>query len=166
MPEANGLGAARREEIIHSAADEATVSVLARLHTFEGRSRFTTWAYKFGILHAGVEVRRAAWRDREISLHELPEPAEPAAASPEAYAESHDPVQAVRAGLAEALTPHQHRVAVALLVDEIPIDVLADRLATSRGAIYKTLHDARKRLRGYLSDHGFDLPGRTKEVNQ
>ena len=68
MPEAAKLGAARRAEIVQAAADEATVSVLARLGTFEGRSRFTTWAYKFGILHAGVELRRVAWRGgRSIS---------------------------------------------------------------------------------------------------
>jgi hypothetical protein len=54
MPEAAALGVSRRTEIIHSAADEATVSVLSRLSTFEGRSAFTTWAYKFGILHAGT----------------------------------------------------------------------------------------------------------------
>ncbi|WP_152990410.1 hypothetical protein [Sphaerimonospora mesophila] len=82
MPEAAGLGAARREETVPSAADEATLSVLARLSTFEGRSRFTTWAYKFGILHAGVEVRRAAWDGREIELHEVAEPRETATTWP------------------------------------------------------------------------------------
>lgn len=166
MPEAARLGAARRDEIVNTAADEATVSVLGRLDTFEGRSRFTTWAYKFAILHAGVEVRRAAWRDREIQLHELPEPAEPSASSPEAYAEGHDLARAVSAGLADSLTPHQRRITLALLVDEVPIDVLAERLGTSRGALYKTLHDARKRLRAYLSDQGYLLVGSSKEANR
>ena len=68
MREAAMLGAVRRDEVIHSAADEATVAVLSRLSSFEGRSAFTTWAYKFGILQAGTEVRRIAWRDREINL--------------------------------------------------------------------------------------------------
>ena len=77
-PESAELGAARRAEIVQAAADEATVSVLARLSTFEGRSKFTTWAYKFGILHAGVELRRVAWRGREIDLGSIPEPSAPA----------------------------------------------------------------------------------------
>jgi len=165
MPEAVGLGVARRDEIVHSAADAATVSVLSRLSTFEGRSRFTTWAYKFAILHAGVEVRRAAWRDREVPLREVPEQRDAAMSSPEAYAEVRELARAVRDGIGEALTPHQRRVAIALLVDEVPIDVLAERLGTSRGALYKTLHDARQRLRAFLSERGFMSATVQKEVN-
>ena len=48
------------------------------------------------------------------------------------------------------LTPHQREVLLALAVDGVPIDVLADRLSTNRNALYKTLHDARTRLRGLL----------------
>jgi RNA polymerase sigma-70 factor (ECF subfamily) len=158
MREATVLGAARREEIIHSAADEATMSVLSRLSTFEGRSAFTTWAYKFGILYAATEVRRAAWRDREINLDDVPEQHQTVAPSPEAYAEGRDLAQAIREGLREALTPHQRRIAVAVLIDEVPIDVLAERLGINRNALYKTLHDARQRLRAHLSAHDFLLP--------
>jgi RNA polymerase sigma-70 factor (ECF subfamily) len=153
MPEAAGLGPVRREEIVMSAADEATVSVLARLDAFEGRSRFTTWAYKFGILHAGVEVRRAAWSRRDIDLHDIDEARAPGV-TPEGYAETRDLADAVGRAIDEALTPHQRRVAVALLVEEVPIDVLAERLATTRNALYKTLHDARKRLRAHLRAAG------------
>ena len=106
MREAAMFGAARREEIIHSAADEATMAVLARLSSFEGRSAFTTWAYKFGILQAGNDVRRAAWRDRDINLDDIPEQRQTVAPSPEGYAEGRDLAQAVRDGLREALTPH------------------------------------------------------------
>jgi RNA polymerase sigma-70 factor (ECF subfamily) len=154
MPEAAGLGARRREEIVHAAADEAAMAVLTRLDSFEGRSRFTTWAYKFGILHTAVEVRRSAWRGREVDLDSVPEP--PATdARPEDYAEAKDLGVAVGEAMATALTPHQRRVTVALLVDEIPIDVLAERLGTNRNALYKTLHDSRKALRAHLAARGF-----------
>lgn len=165
MPDAIGLGAARRDEIVHAAADEATVSVISRLSTFEGRSRFTTWAYKFGIIHTLVEVRRAAWSGREIPLRGGEELSDSPAFSPEAHAEGRDLAEAVREGMLEVLTPHQRRVAVALLVDEIPIDVLAERLGTTRSALYKTLHDARKRLRARLSAQGYLPASTTKEVN-
>lgn len=169
MPEAIGLGVARREEVVQSAADEATVSVIARLSTFEGRSRFTTWAYKFGIIHTLVEVRRAAWSGREISLRgieDIEEPSETSTSSPQAHAEGRDLAHAVHEGMLGVLTPHQRRVAVAVLVDEIPIDVLAERLGTTRSALYKTLHDARKRLRSRLSAQGY-LPAATaKEVGR
>jgi RNA polymerase sigma-70 factor, ECF subfamily len=61
----------------------------------------------------------------------------------------------VREGIA-SLTPHQRRVLVALAINGVPIDVLADRLNTNRGALYKTLHDARRNLRTFLERHGFD----------
>src|SRR5689334_7015210 len=143
MPDAASWGATRRAEIVHAAADEATVSVLARLDSFAGRSRFTTWAYKFGILQAGVEVRRTAWRHREIDLGSVPEPTAPGA-GPESYAEVRDLAEATRQAMDRVLTPYQRRVAVALLVDEVPIDVLAERLATNRNALYQTLHEVRR----------------------
>src|SRR3954451_18626105 len=165
MPDADGLGSVRRAEIVQAAADEATVSVLARLETFEGRSRFTTWAYKFGILHAGVEVRRSAWSGREIDLGSIPEP-RATGATPESYTEVRDLTDAVRRGMDLALTPHQRRVAIALLVDEVPVDVLAERLGTTRNSLYKTLHDARKRLRAWLADEGYLSQRPSKEANR
>lgn len=160
MPQAIDLGVVRREEIAQSAANEATLSVLARLATFEGRSRFTTWAYKFGIYQAGIEVRRASWHDREVELNDLLPLEHPAADSPEAHAEGHHLAAVLSDALQNELTPHQRRVAVALLIDEVPIDVLADRLGTNRGAIYKTLHDARRRLRTHLANQGMVIPGK------
>lgn len=159
MPEAAALGATLRDELANAAADEATVSVLSRLDSFEGRSRFTTWAYKFGILHAGVHVRRARWSGREVRLHDVAEPGESISRSPEAHAEGNDLADAVRDSMLRVLTPHQRRIAIALLIDDTPIDVLADRLSTTRNALYKTLHDARKRLRADLNAHGYRTTG-------
>jgi RNA polymerase sigma-70 factor (ECF subfamily) len=142
------------DDIINQSADEAMVALLAKLPTFEGRSKFTTWAYKFAVLQAAVEIRRHAWQDREISLDFSAEPRDPSA-SPEQYAEASDLGRAVAAAIEEVLTPHQRRVVFSLLVDEVPIDVLADRLGTSRNALYKTLHDARRLLRGHLTAAGY-----------
>ena len=57
----------------------------------------------------------------------------------------------------EALTPHQREVFTALALNEVPIDVLSERMDTTRGALYKTLHDARRRLRAELSDAGWEV---------
>jgi RNA polymerase sigma-70 factor (ECF subfamily) len=149
-----GAGAAELEDLAQQAADEAMVALLRKLSSYEGRSRFTTWAYKFGILQAGVEVRRQAWRGREVALPDtfvVPDRA-PSAAD---LTEATDLARAVQSAIATALTPHQRRVALALLVEEVPIDVLADRLGTTRNALYKTLHDARRRLRAALVDAGY-----------
>jgi RNA polymerase sigma-70 factor (ECF subfamily) len=154
MAEAHDLGWARREEIVHAAADEATSAVLSRLLLFEGRSRFTTWAYKFAVLQTAVEVRRSAWRRRETDLTALGEPAS-TTSGPEAMAEAGDLVRAVNESMDHVLTEHQRHVAVALLVEGVPIDVLAERLGSNRNALYKTLHDARVRLRNDLTARGY-----------
>ncbi len=146
------------DDLAQQAADDALVAVLRKLPTFEGRSRFTTWAYKFAILHAGVAVRAEAWRDREVPLPDtvgLPD----AGPSPAAVSEAAQLAHAVRDAIATELTPYQRRVVLALVVDEVPIDVLADRLGTNRNALYKALHDARQRLRHALLASGhLDAP--------
>jgi RNA polymerase sigma-70 factor, ECF subfamily len=149
-----GAGAGELEDLAQQAADDASMAVLRQLGTFEGRSRFTTWAYKFGVLHAGVAVRRQAWRHREVTLSDTltvvdTEP------SPAAVHEAGQLARAVSTAIAGELTPHQRRVMLALLVEEVPIDVLADRLGSNRNALYKTLHDARRRLRAALVDSGY-----------
>ena len=151
------VGAAQVEDVITLAADEAMVAVLGKLHTFEGRSRFTTWAYKFAVLQAAVELRRQAWSRREVPLDAAPQliVRRP---SPDQYAEGTELAAAVREAIDRVLTPHQRRIALALIVDEVPIDVLADRLGTNRNALYKTLHDARSRLRAHLSLQGYLTP--------
>jgi RNA polymerase sigma-70 factor (ECF subfamily) len=148
-----GVGNERLEEIANQAADEAMMAVLTKLSTFEGRSRFTTWAYKFAILQCATEVRRFAWQHREVELDDLISLGD-RGPSPASYAEAADLASAVRAAIDVALTPHQRRITVALLVDEVPIDVLAQRLGTNRNALYKTVHDARTRLRAHLITTG------------
>jgi len=141
------------EELAQSAADEAMTVLLGKLDTFEGRSRFTTWAYKFAILQAATEVRRYVWAGREIALDDL-DRWHDTGSSPEQHAEAIDLAGAVARAMRTALTPYQRRIAIALLVDEVPIDVLADRLGTTRGALYKALHEARGRLRTALETSG------------
>ncbi len=148
-----GAGSVELEDLAQQAADDAAVAVLRRLGTFEGRSRFTTWVYKFGVLHAGVAVRRQAWRHREVSLPDTLAWSD-GSPSPAALTEAAQLARAVEAAIARELTPHQRRVVLALLVEEVPIDVLADRLGSNRNALYKTLHDARRRLRTALTDSG------------
>jgi RNA polymerase sigma-70 factor (ECF subfamily) len=145
------------EELAHSAADDAVTALLAKLGTFEGRSRFTTWAYKFAVFQAATEVRRRAWANREVELNDVELRAD-TGAGPEQHAEAVDLAGAVEEGMRVALTGYQRKIAVALLVDQVPIDVLAERLGTTRGALYKTLHEIRNRLRAHLAASGHLAP--------
>lgn len=154
MGEAPRLGQARAEEIVQSSADEAVVAILARLSSFEGRSRFTTWAYKFAILHTATAVRRESWSRTTVDLSSIPEPISQLG-DPLTHVEAAALSDALRRCIAESLTPHQQRVLIAIVVEGVPIDVLADRLHTTRNTVYKVLHDARKRLREALTAQGY-----------
>ena len=146
------------EDIATEAADDALMSVLRRLPDFRGASRFTTWAYKFALLEAAVKLRKRSWQGREVPL----EPEGWALFSstgldPAAEAEQRELLQTLQAAIEEVLTPRQRSVLVALAVNGVPIDVLAERLDTNRGALYKTLHDARRKLRRHLEERGLAL---------
>jgi RNA polymerase sigma-70 factor, ECF subfamily len=146
------------DEIALEAAADALMSVLARLDDFRGASRFTTWVYKFALLEAAVKLRRRAWQGREIPLEpETWSLFSSSALEPDEQAEQSEFLATVQRAIAEVLTPHQRRVLVALALNGVPIDVLAERLNTTRGALYKTLHDARRKLRKHLQDSGVAL---------
>ncbi|MFL5826084.1 MAG: RNA polymerase sigma factor [Thermoleophilaceae bacterium] len=150
----------RLDDLAHQAADDALVAIMSKLQTFRGDSRFTTWAYKFALLETGVKLRRRTWEGREVPLEDdgwarLSDLRE----SPARSAETGELLEALRTAIAEELSPHQRSVLIALTLNDVPIDVLAERLATTRGALYKTLHDARKKLRGRLGAQGLVTEG-------
>ena len=141
------------DDIANQAADDALVSVLRRLDDYRGASRFTTWAYKFALLEAAVKLRRRAWQGREVPL----EPESwtvfaSAGLEPGEELEQSELLARLQRAVNELLTPHQRMVLVALALNGVPIDVLAERLGTTRGALYKTLHDARRKLRDHLEE--------------
>jgi RNA polymerase sigma-70 factor, ECF subfamily len=148
------------EDLAQQSADDALVAVLRKLDDFRGDSRFTTWAYKFALFEAGVKVRRRAWQGREIQLE--PETWARIAhddSTPQQDLEAAELLAGVERAIREDLSPHQRQVLVAVTIDDVPIDVLAERLNTTRGALYKTIHDARRKLRSALAARGFDTGG-------
>jgi RNA polymerase sigma-70 factor, ECF subfamily len=155
------LPARELDDLVQQAADDALVALLGKLQTFRGTSRFTTWAYKFALLEAGVRLRRRAWQGREVPIveHDGPWLAD-LRPSPHADAETAEMLAAIRTAIDLELTPHQRDVLVAITLDDVPIDVLAERLNTTRGALYKTLHDARRKLRARLAEQGLSIGDR------
>jgi RNA polymerase sigma-70 factor (ECF subfamily) len=143
------------DDLAMQAADDALMAVLSKLDDYRGASRFTTWAYKFALLEAGVRLRRRAWQDREVVLagESWPAMVDQRSSAQEAL-ESRELLDALREAMANTLTTHQREVFVALALNGVPIDVLAERLGTTRGALYKTLHDARRKLRRELAAAG------------
>jgi RNA polymerase sigma-70 factor, ECF subfamily len=145
------------DDLAHHSADDALVAILAKLDQYRGASRFTTWAYKFALLEAAVKVRRRAWQGRELPLdpERWPLFTHPGS-TPDEEAESDELLNALGEAIRTRLTPHQREILVAITLDDVPIDVLAERLNTTRGALYKTLHDARRKLRHALAEQGLE----------
>jgi RNA polymerase sigma-70 factor (ECF subfamily) len=143
------------DDLAHHSAHDALLAILAKLDTFRGDSRFTTWAYKFALLEAAVKMRRRPWHGRELPLEpeRWPQLAD-AGVSPELGAERAELLQALRRAIDEELTPQQREVLVAVALNGVPIDVLAERRGSTRGALYKTIHDARRKLRRRLQADG------------
>jgi RNA polymerase sigma-70 factor (ECF subfamily) len=138
------------EDLATEAAGEALMAILAHLDDYRGESRFTTWAWKFAFFQSSVAVRRRSWMEREIPVDSEGWAALDREVSLEPGLEERELLAAVQRAVERELTPHQRMVFVALALNGVPVDVLAERMGTTRGALYKTLHDARHKLRAHL----------------
>lgn len=145
------------DDLAHQAADDAMVSIIGKLDSFLGASRFTTWAYKFAILEVSSKLGRHFWQRPDVRLdssswQRFPERI---GMSPELAAQSADLIGEVRRIVHEELTERQREVFVALVVDAIPLDALVLKRGSNRGAIYKTMFDARRKIRQVLVANGY-----------
>jgi RNA polymerase sigma-70 factor, ECF subfamily len=149
-------------------AQDALIAVLNHLPEFRGDSRFSTWAYKFAINTALVAVRRQRWKD--VSLDELEASGEgdffewtrqeaSGETSPERTAMQTEVQKVIREVIRHDLTDRQRQVLVLMVFQEVPLDEVARHLGSNRNAVYKLLHDARRKLKSGLEQHGFDVDG-------
>jgi RNA polymerase sigma-70 factor, ECF subfamily len=145
------------DDLAHQAAADAVVAIIAKVGQFRGESRFTTWAYRFVILEVSAKVGRHFWRQPRAAMDaadwdRLPDRL---GLDPARESEWRDLARALRRAVEEELTDHQRRVFRALVVDGVPLDALAIKLGSSRNAIYKTMFDARRKLRAILVANGY-----------
>jgi RNA polymerase sigma-70 factor, ECF subfamily len=145
------------DDLAHQAADDALVAVIAKLGQFRGESRFTTWAYKFAVLEVSAKLGRHFWQRPATFLgtdqwERLPDRLH---VRPDQLAEQADLLAALRQAVEEHLTDRQRRVFTAIVVDGIPLDALVVQLGSNRNAIYKTMFEARRKLRAALVANGY-----------
>jgi RNA polymerase sigma-70 factor (ECF subfamily) len=154
----SGVGGAELDDVAHQAAADAMLAILGKLDTFRGESRFTTWAYKFVVLEVSSKLGRHYWRRHPSTVLEsedwerLPDRF---GVDPAEHAERAEMVKAVRRAVEEELTEHQRRLFTAIVVDGVPLDAMVDRLGLSRNALYKTVFDARRKIRASLVANGY-----------
>ncbi len=152
------------EQLAEDCAQDALLTVLQHVHEFRSDSKFTTWAYKFAINFALVAARRERWKG--VSLDQLLEDA----ALPEWPVQDGDPAgnpdratqqtivwATIHEVIEQELTERQRQVLKAMVFDEVPLDEVARHLHSNRNAVYKLVHDARRKLKARLQARGFDI---------
>ena len=151
------IGGPELDDLAHQAAADAMISLLAKLDTFRGESRFTTWAYRFVVLEVSSKLGRHFWRRPSVSLDAEDWERLPArfAADPLAQTQQRELITAVRRAVDETLTDHQRHFFVAIVVNGVPLDAMVSQSGSNRGAIYKTVFDARRKIRAYLTTNGY-----------
>jgi RNA polymerase sigma-70 factor, ECF subfamily len=147
-----GIDGPELDDLAHQAAADALVAVRRKLPGFRGDSRFTTWAYKFVVFEVSTKLGRHFWRTPRARLDaedwsRLPDHF---GLDPADESEWRQLVDALRGAVDDVLSERQRRAFVAIILNDIPADALVDRLGPSRNAIYKTLYDARRKLRARL----------------
>jgi RNA polymerase sigma-70 factor (ECF subfamily) len=133
-------------------AQEALIKIVSNLDSFRGESRFPTWAKKIAMNVALTELKRRRWRD--VSLQDLLDRrtatgrglADPQL-TPEQVAFQNMVLAKLRRTIDEELTDRQREAVVAVILEGMPIPEVARRMGTNQNALYKLLHDARKKLK-------------------
>ncbi|MGQ9887761.1 MAG: RNA polymerase sigma factor [Aggregatilineales bacterium] len=160
------LPAQELAQMAEDLAQDATLRVLENLDGFRGDSRFTTWATKIAVRVAISDLRRARYRDFSLDNitadgEQLPAKVAGAASGgvpgPERAAERADVMARIALALREALTERQFQALEAVALRGVPLEVVAEQMDTNRNALYKLLHDARRKLRAHLEEQGLSV---------
>jgi len=165
LKDIHALSHSERLALAEDCAQEALITVLDHLDEFKGDSKFSTWAYKFAVNISLARARREGWK--QISLEMLSESKDSFDWFTSKKISTHQDVELqtlqaeITAILDEAiqhdLTDKQRMVFRLIVFEQVPMDGIVQRLGTNRNAVYKLLHDARKKLKQALQAHGFEL---------
>ncbi len=162
----SGLSHHEITQMAQDLAQDATLRVIDNLDSFRGDSLFTTWATRIAVRVAISDLRRARYKD--FSLDDLTADGDMLSATanpiasdkplgPERSAERGEVLSKIQTALDGVLTDRQYRALVAHAVQGIPLEIIADQMGTNRNALYKLLHDARRKLRQHLQSQGLSM---------
>ena len=156
------VSGAELDDIAYQAAADAMVTILGKLASFRGESKFTTWAYKFVMFEVSTKIGRHFWQRSDVAMDAEDWDRLPAVFGfgPVEQVQGRDLLDALRRAVDQELTARQRRVFVAIVLNGIPLDALVIEWGTNRNAIYKTLFDARGKLRAALAAKGYLEEGR------
>ncbi|MEO0563477.1 MAG: sigma-70 family RNA polymerase sigma factor [Chloroflexota bacterium] len=158
------------DQMAQDYSQDAVLRVLDNVETFRGDSRFTTWATKIAIRMAISDLRRAHYKDYSLEdvtiggelmptlATAMPAPTQgPKPPNPESATERDDVMEKVSKAIDEALTERQRKALVAVAIDGVPLEIVVEQLGTNRNALYKLIHDARRKLKAHLEAQGMSV---------
>ncbi|HEX5405752.1 MAG TPA: sigma-70 family RNA polymerase sigma factor [Pseudonocardiaceae bacterium] len=145
------------DDIAHQAAADALLAITGKIDQFRGDSKFTTWAFKFVIFEVSNKIGRHFWRHPDVALDAEDWDRLPArfGLAPADESEWRDLLVGLRRAVDDELTERQRALFVAIVLNGVPLDAMVARFGTNRNAIYKTLFDARRKLRANLVANGY-----------
>jgi RNA polymerase sigma-70 factor, ECF subfamily len=149
----SGITGPELDDLAHQAAGDAMLAIIAKLDTFRGESRFTTWAYRFAVLEVSAKLGRHYWRrhpaDR-LDAEDWDRLPDRFGTDPGEHAAHGEMITAIRRAVDHELTDRQRRLFIAVVLNSIPLDAVADKTGMTRNAIYKAIFDARRKIRAFL----------------
>lgn len=160
------LGSTEINQLAEDCAQEAVLAILRHLDEFRGESRFTTWAYSFAVNTALVAARRERWKRVPLdTVLDSPDLGEWTAGEgrtsgdPQRATLEKEVLAVVREAIDHQLTNRQRQALKAVIFEGVPLDELVRHWGSNRNAVYKLLHDARRKLKAHLAERGFGLQG-------
>ena len=157
------LASTEISKLAEDCAQDALLAILQHLDEFRGESRFTTWVYSFAVNMALLAARREGWKtvplDKVVDNPRLDEWTGEgrAPADPQRLALQTETLAVIREGIDHHLSDRQRQALKAILFEGVPLDELVRHWGSNRNAIYKLLHDARRKLKAHLEARGFGV---------
>ena len=151
------IGGPELDDLAHQAAADAMLAILAKLNTFRGESRFTTWAYRFVVLEVSSKLGRHYWRQHpaaSLDAEDWDRLPDRFGVDPGEHAALTEMIAAIKLAVEQTLTAHQRRLFVAVVLNEVPLDAVVARIGLNRNAVYKAIFDARRKIRAFLVANG------------
>jgi RNA polymerase sigma-70 factor (ECF subfamily) len=159
----SGITGPELDDLAHQAAADAMLAIIAKLDTFRGESRFTTWAYRFAVLEVSSKLGRHYWRQHpaaSLDAEDWDRLPDRIGVDPGDRAVQAEMVAAIQRAVDQELTERQQWLFIAIVVNGIPLDAVVDRTGMTRNAIYKMVFDARRKVRAFLVANGYLEQGR------
>jgi RNA polymerase sigma-70 factor (ECF subfamily) len=154
----SGITGPELDDLAHQAAADAMIAIIAKLDSFRGESRFTTWAYRFAVLEVSAKLGRHYWRRHpaaSLDAGDWDRLPDRLGTDPGEHAAHAAMITAIRHAVDHELTDRQRRLFIAVVLNGIPLDAVVDKTGMTRNAVYKAIFDARRKIRAFLIANGY-----------